>query len=128
MMDELVAWLREQLDDDERVARACVDAAGPERQGEPFTDGSGTAERDAFPSYPWGNLDAELTFMQGPGHPARVLAEVDAKRRIVTMIVDRKTWRSVPPPTFIDLDIESQVLELLALPYADRPGYREEWR
>ena len=45
------------------------------------------------------------------GHPARVLAECEAKRRIVELI-------SSPG---------MQVFRLLALPYADHPDYREEW-
>jgi hypothetical protein len=44
--------------------------------------------------------------------PARVLAECEAKRRIVELI-------SSPGP---------QALRLLALPYADHPDYLPEWR
>lgn len=47
-------------------------------------------------------------------NPDRVLAECEAKREILD--VTRGTYSS-------DL-----VRRLLALPYADRPGYREEWR
>ena len=56
------------------------------------------------------------------------LADIDAKRRIITAIHDRKTWRSDPPAEFIDLDIEARVLELLALPYAAHPDYDERWK
>jgi hypothetical protein len=59
--------------------------------------------------------------------PARVLAEIDTKRRVIDECaadleqrgsgalqgqVDRTTWT---------------VLTLLAAPYADRPGWRSEW-
>jgi len=44
--------------------------------------------------------------------PARVLAECEAKRRIVGLI-------SSPGP---------QALRLLALPYADHPDYLPEWK
>jgi Family of unknown function (DUF6221) len=56
--------------------------------------------------------------------PARVLAECDAKRRIVAEHADidpcdahDAAFKSIPCDT----------LRLLALPYADHPGYRSEW-
>ena len=51
------------------------------------------------------------------GYPARVLAEVDAKRRILEE-ASSMVWR----------DSLGYFLRLLALPYAGHPGYREEWR
>ena len=101
----LIEWLRAQLDDDERVAQDAESACSHVD----YCDDWGRAFDERF-------------------DPARVLAEVDAKRRIITAIHDRKTWRSDPPPQFIDLDIESRVLELLALPYAGKEGYDESWR
>lgn len=88
-------------------------------------------------------------------NPARVLAECEAKRRIVELHViggslrgpetDNKfytcelcgpndwplhkvdgRWVDVPEPGGDFWPCET--LRLLALPYADRPGYREEWR
>lgn len=53
--------------------------------------------------------------------PSRVLAECEAKRRIVSRIA---TADPHPDARYM-LDL---VLRLLALPYADHPGYREEWR
>jgi len=51
--------------------------------------------------------------------PARVLAECEAKRRIVELF---------PSPAPVDSWDEAgeRVLEMLALPYADHPDYREE--
>ena len=46
--------------------------------------------------------------------PAHILAECAAKRRIVNPV-----WWS---------EAGGQVLELLALPYADHPDYRAEWK
>lgn len=52
-------------------------------------------------------------------HPARVLAEVDAKRQIIDRCVD----------AFNDeQDMVHDVLRLLALPYTSHPGYDERWR
>lgn len=47
--------------------------------------------------------------------PARVLAECEAKRRIVE-------WYSGSDPD------DQPVVKLLALPYAGHPDHREEWR
>ena len=50
----------------------------------------------------------------------RVLAEVDAKRQIVAKcdnVADGSAW-----------DLAQAVLRLLALPYADHPEYRPEWK
>ena len=67
--------------------------------------------------------------------PARVLAECAAKRRIIDE--HHKVEEYADPITFCSAcgghpshgsDWPCYTLRLLALPYADRPGYREEWR
>jgi hypothetical protein len=110
-MGELVEWLRAQLDEDERIA---WDACGPgnrwyaaERGGPIRTQ----EDRDAAHVEAW--------------EPARVLREIDAKRRLLALHTEGASElfcahceHEPPCPT----------LRLLALPYANRPGYREEWR
>ncbi len=54
-------------------------------------------------------------------NPARVLAECDAKRHIIEL--QRSDLRDDPQDWEAD-----EVLRLLALPYADHPDYRMEWR
>ena len=49
--------------------------------------------------------------------PARVLAECEAKRRIVQIWVESE---------FCERDVMNDVIDFLALPYADHPDYREE--
>lgn len=51
--------------------------------------------------------------------PARVLRDVEAKRRIIAL------WERSEFCERIALD---DVLDLLALPYADHPNFRQEWR
>ncbi len=59
--------------------------------------------------------------------PARVLAECEAKRRIVELLAeDWRISREKLPPGLADH--EPLLLRLLALPYTDHPDYREEWR
>jgi hypothetical protein len=56
--------------------------------------------------------------------PARVLREVEAKRQIVDLCADM-LWHDDRGPDYVS----NGTLWLLALPYADRPGYRgEEWK
>lgn len=117
-MDELVAWLRVQLDNDERVARA-LQARG---YGGIYPDGH-SPEGDAFLE----RFDE-----------ARVLAEVDAKRRLLAPHAtgDFPHDPDDGPGDYswtercdgCGQETPCQTLRLLALPYADQPGYREEWR
>jgi len=50
--------------------------------------------------------------------PARVLAECEAKRNLIGLATDR----------LFDRTYSSEILGILALPYADHPDYRDEWR
>jgi hypothetical protein len=58
--------------------------------------------------------------------PARVLREVEAKRRLLQQFELRgnSVRATVVPATG---GVWDDLLRLLALPYADRPGYRQEW-
>ncbi len=67
--------------------------------------------------------------------PGRVLAECEAKRRIVAraLTLDEQA-QSLPPDSTHTASFEGQALawrvalRFLALPYADHPDYREEWQ
>jgi hypothetical protein len=77
----------------------------------------------------WGDSAWEETYKMGEGEgcseegaafiehmsPARVLAECEAKRRIVAQFQPSRNGYS-------------DLLALLALPYADHPDYNPEWR
>lgn len=106
-----VTWLRAQLDADEDLARSAA-----------ATDFRHPLEA------PW---EAALIRFRGAGtvadlavsrfaHPTRVLAEIAAKRALIDELVaymegDYAPW------------IEGY-LKLMTLPYADREGFRDEWR
>jgi hypothetical protein len=140
-VDDLVQWLRAQLDEDERIAR---DVQQP----------------DDFPWEAWHMVGeaADGTVRWGvrgagvqPTHedplnkarmehiarhdPARVLRNIEAKRRILDEIVPQMNDMTdqihaefgvgpMDPSTYESLGL----LRLLALPYADREGYQESWR
>jgi hypothetical protein len=54
--------------------------------------------------------------------PARVLAECEAKRRIIGDRLFRESQR----PDVLSIFGE-RIMSTLALPYADHPDYRQEW-
>lgn len=114
-MTDFTLWLRAQLDEDEQIARALDE----------HLDGH---ER------PYNLAD--------PTDPARVLVDVDAKRRII----DEHYVATGYDGHSVDADVCGRcaeddqaggragdpwpctTLRLLALPHAGRPGYRQEWR
>ncbi|MGE5829800.1 MAG: DUF6221 family protein [Micromonosporaceae bacterium] len=139
-MTDLVAWLRNQLDEDERVANSAT--SGPWDNNDPMT-------RDAVRAPAVDNWVADCRYEQmGPfavdnathiarWHPPRALAEVEAARRILDLheirrVTDEFEGKIRPEPIVwcdsCDEPTWCPTLRLLALPYADQPGYREEWK
>jgi hypothetical protein len=181
-VDELVRWLGEQLDEEERIAR---EASGGTVVGEPgsWQPAPGGDEWEAFrtdcdedellvalrPDLPrppdvmgglWGAIvdfkpefeDPRVSsplpqFVHAARHdPARVLREIDAKRKLLVLhrSVTRTDFTSPTGEPAGPLEVchecdanttdpdwpdsPCRTLRYLARPYADRPGYREEWR
>jgi hypothetical protein len=119
-MTDLVTWLREQFDEDERAAtRQQVDEKWFAERADPSSVNATYIEPLRYGGY--------------PGDPRRVLAEVAAKRIILAAEPDDGfgyvrfgDWESCSdscPSMVMD-----EVFKLLALPYADRPGYDPTWR
>jgi hypothetical protein len=144
-MSDLVTWLRAQLDEDERVAR--------EASGDAWVTGASQGYEYARPGdiYAISHQGQPARIAQGTRcgpdisaeqssdhiarhHPARVLAEVAAKRAVFdhadhwarTLHQTPEGWTS-EGATAYRMAME-WTLRLLAQPYADRPGYREEWK
>lgn len=128
-MSSLTEFLLARIAEDEAVARA----ATPGPWGDPADVGYGDFgwHVDGCPAgetedSEQGMADAEYLAYN---HPARVLAECEAKRRIVEW--HRYDLGSDPcdahdGATFQTVDCGT--LLALALPYADHPDWREEWR
>lgn len=102
-MNDLAAWLTRIWDEDEQWARQI---------GQP----------DGFHPDPYEP--------EAPAHHAKLLARIAADRKILALHSgsavycawthdDRDTHQSYGP---------CDTVRLLAMPHADRPGYREEWR
>jgi hypothetical protein len=146
MSEDLVAWLLEQIAKDEGTAR---DAAGefPEWVDgvEETSDGENvyfTVEpaKPRVKAWKW-ELDYFLEIDDRTGarvahiarwDPARVLAECAAKRRIVELHTEAEPGPHECPGRYSTSSIAEgdpcETLRLLAQPYADRRGFREEWR
>lgn len=127
-MSDLIAWLRAQLDEDERVAQAVEDRSEPWPGQWQNDDGYALRTRNGW----------VLAHNQGkpyaPGlvdhiarhDPARALAEVDAKRKILDL---HKPVAITGNVCCADANrYPCHTVRLLAQPYAGRPGWREEWR
>lgn len=133
-MIDLPSWLLEQIAEDERIARQAGegqvgwatyrDADGGMLYTSPVASHGGgvwvTAGEETSPT------TVTVLFDQ-----ARLLAECDAKRRIVEqmvpMVAQLERWVEDEWGPMGD-DNPGRLLRVLALPFADREGYREEWR
>jgi hypothetical protein len=140
-VEDLVQWLRAQLDEDERIARAAT--PGPWRQhdthlgqyGHTATvlsgEGNDTDLRAWLPSMSQESWDEARNVWNDAVHiaehgPARVLQEIDAKRdllRFAEGVYDHHETFT----TGVAARLE-KTLRLYALAYVDRPGYLESWR
>ncbi|MPY55615.1 DUF6221 family protein [Streptomyces acidicola] len=102
-MDDLIAFLRARLDDDEQLGEIHK------------------PDCDARIPYEW-------EFVCRCGLPARRSGDIAAKREVIKFAawLDQNRAGS----EFMEGRAQSarHVLRLLALPYADHPDYREEWR
>lgn len=61
-------------------------------------------------------------------HPARVLAEVEAKRRIVDLCAEALAFEGPHRYSPSCADLAEDILRAQALPYADHPDYDPTWR
>jgi hypothetical protein len=155
MTNDLITWLRAQLDDDEQAT-----LASSERDWRP--DGANSCQvyvrrpDGSNRTIAWcanGYEDDFANSLHIARHdPAWMLAEVNAKRRILdlhTGVHDCPEMRTgvypadrpaaaaygkpgerwaYPSTEHFDADEFCPTARALTLPYADRAGYRDEWR
>ncbi|RKN61878.1 hypothetical protein D7231_31900 [Streptomyces klenkii] len=155
-MDDLIAFVRARLDEDEAAAQAACEHASASWHVGGLNDPEAA---DTVLMWPPNPRAAEFERRKGlpvtsdrwdgiqmadiPGlalhiarhDPERVLREIWAKRRVLRDYEDVQRALKVagpgtPPHDLVSgaANILSQMLHLLALPYADHPDYREEWR
>lgn len=152
----LLLFLGQRFDEAERIARAAHAAdPGPwrasasTREDSGLRTGQGSGMVFAADGEPlWDCEGTSILCMTAASsvhtahhHPQQMLADVAAKRRIVALhapvvlrggagarYFDTTTvCRSCEPPQFPEHAFPCPTLRLLALPYADRLGYKPEW-
>lgn len=128
----LAGFLLARIAEDEAAARAVPPLdhnfdMGGNRQDERFVFGR-TLPSSADGMGNWSKHRGPETEAHFSRHdPARVLAECEAKRRIVEHCTWHSTVDGIDYRDFYGPEYETTV-RLLALPYADHPDYRDEWR
>jgi hypothetical protein len=134
-MTALADFLLARIAEDEALARQVITDIDADEQGRwewveyPYEGGSpqrlgSLAESKSGYDPGWG-----WTELVNHYDPARVLAECEAKRRIVERYLDTKAEAERHDNEYAAewLGLET-ALEILTLPYADHPDYREDWR
>jgi hypothetical protein len=124
-MTDLVEFVRAALDEDERVARAAEPAPWTAHEEAADPDEGYVAGPDGYVLvYNEGTVSLGTAAHIARHDPARVLADVAAKRAILEL------HNAVPEEEYCSEDEQRkpcQTLRLLAQPFAGRPGWREEW-
>lgn len=130
---DLVAFLRARLDEDHEVARLVLggNAIAAYKRGKPLPRWVPSPEGDASVWDTDGILRVKFVWAREMDHiirhdPARVFAEVDAKRQIVAAYEAagepaEDMWGGIAEGL-------ERAVEMLALPYANHPDYQEAWR
>jgi hypothetical protein len=138
---DLATWLLEQVAEDERRAKAAQ--ARTAHRDEPDGYASWRVSDGGMGVYgehvclmvgPYDYLHDELGEHVVTWAPGRVLVECDTKRRIIELHQPKTVTGTANGKPVAESRCAScadlypcQTLRLLALPYADRPGYRDEW-
>lgn len=133
-MHALIAFLRARLDEDEQSAREAA-ADGPEwrlSQGAIYPSDT-MSHPGVIVTGPYGYLDRVHGEHIARHDPAHVLADIEAKRRIIERAAGYADmeWIDDNPQRIGSGNAEevlAEVLTLLALPFADNPDYDESWR
>lgn len=126
-MSNLTDFLLARITEDEAMARAAVDLRERVYVGE-------MEATEHHYSWTWltrfrSNGPWSSQMLDGCSSPDRVLVECEAKRRIVVLHGEAdEPGFSASPDYWAGTAHLDEVLELLALPYADHPDYRQEWK
>lgn len=141
---DLVQFLRARLDEDAEAAEAARQQIA-ERTGGLASASERLDGASRWTVRPWlysGRVEPSLGMSQterveiattANGHivrhdPARVLAEVDAKRQAVDHYEQVRTLTKDHEAYILAESAVLRQIQYMALPYADHPDYRQEWR
>jgi hypothetical protein len=133
-VDDLTKWLKDCLDEDEKTATAVF----RDHTWSAYIEGGddGWAIEGAHSGEPSCIVGDEAMAAHIARHdPARVLREVQAKRRIIDWYETER--RVADESSGVGADklwgggresALKHVVRQLALPFSDRPGYQDRWR
>ena len=131
--NDLASWLLQQIDADEVTALAATPNSWRVDDGAWFNE-PGVSSLLIYPDHGMGAPAFAIKDRSDADHiarwdPAHVLGECNAKRRLIGLIsqVDRLNTNG-GTSKLLHTDLQRTMLRTLALPYAGRPGYLEEWR
>jgi len=114
MDEDLVRWLGEQLDTDAKTAEPYAEKAVHARDCVMLPDGF------------------HVTYPCDCGVPERILADIEAKRALINKYTESEEsldrWTCPDMSDVGRAEGLGTAIALLAVSYADRPGYREDWR
>lgn len=129
MADEFARFVYARLDEEVALARAA--SPGPWHVSEEFNevlaaDGTTVANKFAPGSE---KLRATAEYI-AHNDPPSALFELGLKRQLVDRAAQTRAWAvgeagAIAGPAVI---LANGILRLIALPYADHPDYREEWK
>lgn len=132
VVEDLAQWLRAQLDTDvERATTAAEEYGADWYYNDDFGYVLARRERDMVATGSQDFLDRPQGEHIAEWDPARVLREIDAKRKVLAEYeqadrYSRTTWGQSNADQSRARTL-GKVVRLLASVYSDRPGYREEW-
>ena len=135
MTDDLTAFLSARLDEDEAVAKAAASAAGPRWHHElywPDDGGDATAVIFSAAGAPLADTlhreDEEMAAHIARHDPARVLRDVEAKRRLLARHWPDRFGCQYCADGGHNSDRGCADLADLGAIWSDHPDYREEWK
>ena len=133
-MDNLIAFLRARLDEDEQEALAA--SPGPWKANAEQDEVLAVDDIEVATGFALSGEQLRATVRHIVRHdPARVLRDVETKRRLIDREVeqDRERWRRRVDEHRLSFEdwmalSPQETLRLLAAPYAGHPDYRDEWK
>ncbi|MGP4092963.1 DUF6221 family protein [Nonomuraea sp. KM90] len=127
--DDLTAFLRARLDEEEKIAREADGISG---------DTWMELYEDLVRSRPLDDARAVFGIFIGTFTSGRMLAEIAAKRRVLDEHAMEQSYGIGPEMTRVKYEVcttcsnkhgvPCATVRLLALPYASHRAYRKEWR
>lgn len=135
-MGDLIAFLRARLDEDEQVACEAIEEHASSTWFYEYNGCIAEGDGDARSGLTELSRRGDMVGPHIERHdPARVLAEVGAKRTLIDRVVKQiqedeelieGEWGAANNPDHVNAS--TRVLRALAAIHADHPDYREEWK